>query len=353
VNILAEDNYYDLLGVEKSATQDEIKKAYRTLAKKYHPDRNPDEAAGEKLKDINAAYDVIGDPEKRANYDRYGTADAQGIDMSGFGDLFSSFFGGGRGRGRGFGGFGRRGGRGRAGPPPGQTLRLSINLTFEEAFFGTEKDIAFTRKIHCEECKGSGAAAGSSPVTCPTCRGQGQVARSMGFLSVAQTCPTCQGTGERIETPCKSCKGSGLQNERSEIPIPIPAGVEDGQGLRIPRGGNAGPRRGPHGDLIVMFAVEPHDTFIRRGLHIYLEQEIPFSLAVMGGETEVPTMHGSSKMKVSKSTEGGTLFRMKGKGVHTSDGRKGDQLVRVQIQIPRKLTKEQKEYLRKYSDIFT
>ncbi len=349
VNILAEDNYYDLLGVEKSATQDEIKKAYRTLAKKYHPDRNPDEAAGEKLKDINAAYDVIGDPEKRASYDRYGTADAQGIDMSGFGDLFSSFFGGGRG----FGGFGRRGGRGRAGPPAGQTLRLSINLTFEEAFFGTEKDIAFNRKIHCEECKGSGAAAGSSPVTCSTCGGQGQVARSMGFLSVAQTCPTCRGTGERIETPCKSCKGSGFQNERSEIPIPIPAGVEDGQGIRIQRGGNAGPRRGPHGDLIVMFAVESHDTFIRRGLHIYLEQEIPFPLAVTGGETEVPTMHGSSKMKVSKGTEGGTLFRMKGKGVHTSDGRKGDQLVRVQIQIPKKLSKDQKEYLRKYSDIFT
>lgn len=348
VYILAEDNYYDLLGIGKSATQDEIKKAYRILAKKYHPDRNPDEAAGEKLKDINAAYDVIGDPEKRADYDRYGTADAQGIDMSGFGDLFSSFFGGGRG----FGGFGRRGGRGRAGPPSGQTLRLSIGLTFEEAFFGTDKEIAFNRKIHCEECKGTGAAAGSSPVTCPTCRGQGQVARSMGFLSVAQTCPTCRGTGERIETPCKSCKGSGLQNERREMTIPIPAGVEDGQGIRIQGGGNAGTRRGPYGDLIVMFAVESHDTFVRRGLHIYLEQEIPFSLAVMGGETEVPTMHGSSKMKVSKGTEGGTLFRMKGKGVHTTDGRKGDQLVRVQIQIPKKLTKAQKEYLRQYSDIF-
>ena len=350
VNILAEDDYYGILGVEKSATQDEIKKAYRTLAKKYHPDRNPDKAAGEKLKEINAANDVLSDPEKRANYDRWGTADAQGIDMGDFGDLFSSFFGGGR---RGFGGFGRRGGRGRPGPPPGQTLRFTINLTFEEAFFGADKEIAFNRKIHCEECKGSGAAVGSSPVTCPTCRGQGQVARSMGFLSVAQTCPTCQGTGSRIEKPCKSCRGSGLKKDRSEITIPIPAGVEDGQGIRIQGGGNAGSRKGPHGDLIVMFAVEPHDMFVRRGLHIYVEQDIPFPLAVTGGETEVPTMHGSSKMKVSKRTKGGTLFRMKGKGVHTSDGRKGDQLVRVQIQIPKKLSKEQKEYLRQYSDIFT
>ncbi|TFG98799.1 molecular chaperone DnaJ [Candidatus Thorarchaeota archaeon] len=346
VNVLAEDDYYGILGVEKSATQEEIKKAYRTLAKTYHPDRNPDEGAGEKLKEINVAYDVLGNPEKRANYDRYGTADAQGIDMGGFQDLFSSFFGGGGG----FGGFGRSG---RSGPSPGQTLRMTISLSFEEAFFGTDKEIAFNRKVHCDECKGSGAAAGSSPVTCSTCRGQGQVARSMGFLSVAQTCPTCQGTGEKIDTPCKSCRGSGLQNERREITIPIPAGVEDGQGIRIQRGGNAGPRRGDHGDLIVMFEVEHHDIFVRRGLHVYMEQDIPFPLAVTGGETEVPTMYGSSKMKVSKGSEGGTLFRMKGKGVHTSDGRKGDQLVRVKIQIPKKINKEQIAYLDQYSDYFT
>jgi len=349
VNILAEDDYYGILGVEKSATQEEIKKAYRTLAKKYHPDRNPDEAAGEKLKSINAAYDVLGDPEKRANYDRYGTADAQGIDMGGFQDFISSFFGGGGGFSGFGGGFGRRG---RAGPPAGQTLRLTIDLTFDEAFFGTDKEIAFNRKVHCDECKGSGAAAGSSPVTCPTCRGQGQIARSMGFLSVAQTCPTCQGTGERIDKPCNSCKGSGLQNERKKITIPIPPGVEDGQGIRIQGGGSAGSRRGPHGDLIVMFEVAHHDIFVRRGLHVYMEQDIPFPLAVTGGETEVPTMRGSSKMKVSKGTESGTLFRMKGKGVHTSDGRKGDQLVRVNILIPKKLSKEQKAYLDQYSEYF-
>ena len=351
MNILAEDDHYRTLGVDKSATEDEIKKAYRTLAKKYHPDRNPDPSASEKLKEINAAYDIIGDPEKRASYDRYGTADAQGIDMGGFGDLFRSFFGGGGG---GFGGFGGGfGRRGRAGPPPGQTLRMTINLTFDEAFFGADKEIAFNRKVHCEDCKGSGAAEGSSPVTCTTCRGQGQVARSMGFLQVAQTCPTCRGTGERINDPCKSCKGSGLQSERKEVNIPIPAGVEDGQGIRIQGGGNAGSRRGPHGDLIVMFEVDSHDMFVRRGLHVYMEHDIPFPLAVTGGETEVTTMRGSSKMKVSKGTEGGKLFRMKGKGVHTADGRKGDQLVRVNIQIPKKLNKEQKEYLRQYSDYFT
>ncbi|MGY5858435.1 MAG: molecular chaperone DnaJ [Candidatus Thorarchaeota archaeon] len=348
---MAEDDYYAILGVEKSATQDEIKKAYRTLAKKYHPDRNPAEEAGEKLKVINAAYDILGDPQKRADYDRWGTADRQGIDMGDIGDLFGALFG--RGRGGGFtgfggGGFGRRG---RAGPPPGRTLRVTIKLTFDEAFFGADKNKAFNRKIHCEACKGSGAAEGSSPVTCTTCHGHGQVARSMGFISVAQTCPTCRGTGERIESPCKACKGSGLQKERKEITIPVPAGIEDGQGIRIQGGGDAGSRRGPHGDLIVMFEVESHDIFVRRGLHVYMEQDIPFPLAVTGGETEVVTMHGSSVMKVSKGTEGGKLFRMKGKGVHTGS-RKGDQLVRVNIQIPKKLSKEQKEYLSQYSDYF-
>lgn len=347
VTILAEDDYYHILGVDKSATQEEIKKAYRILAKKYHPDRNPDPAAGEKLKEINVAYDVLGDPEKRANYDRWGTADEQGIDMGGIGDLFSSLFG--RGGGFGFGGFGRRG---RAGPPPGRTLRVTIDLTFEEAFFGTEKKKAFNRKVHCTTCNGSGAEPGSSPVTCPTCRGQGQVARSMGFISVAQTCPTCHGSGERIDKPCKSCRGTGLQDERKEIDIPVPPGVEDGQGIRIQGGGDAGPNGGPNGDLIVMFSVAHHDIFVRRGLHVYMEQDIPFPIAVTGGEIEVITMHGASKIKISKGTEGGTLFRMKGKGVHTNDGRKGDQLVRVNIEIPTKLSKEQKAYLEKYSDYF-
>jgi molecular chaperone DnaJ len=346
---LAEDDYYDILGVSRSATPDEIKKAYRRLAREYHPDRNPDSGAEEKLKRVNEAYDVLSDSEKRTNYDRYGTADFQGINMDGFGDIFSSLF-------RGFGGFGDMGfgRRGRAGPPPGQTLRMTIKLTFEEAFFGAEKEIAFRRKINCEKCGGNGAKPGSSPTQCRTCGGQGQVVRSMGgFMSVAQTCPTCRGLGESIESPCPDCKGEGLQNERKETSVPIPPGIEDGQGIRIQGGGNFGPRGGPPGDLILMFSVEPHDSFVRRGLHVYMETDIPFSIAVIGGEVEVPTMWGASKIKVKRGTEGGTLFRMKGKGVHTEDGRSGDQLVRVNIHIPQKLSKEQKEYLSKFDDVFS
>jgi len=341
---LAEDDFYDILGVSRSATQDEIKKAYRQMAKEFHPDRNPDKNAEEKLKRVNEAYDVLSDSEKRANYDRYGTADFQGISMDGFGDLFSSIF-------RGFGGFG--GGRGRAGPPAGQTLRMTIKLSFLEAFFGTEKEIAFRRKIKCETCGGNGAEPGSSPIKCRTCGGQGQVVRSMGgFMSVAQTCPTCRGLGESIDSPCTECKGQGLQNERKETTIPIPPGVEDGQGIRVQGGGNFGPRGGPAGDLILMFRVEPHDDFVRRGLHVYMETDIPFSIAVMGGVVEVPTLWGDSKIKVKRGTEGGTLFRMKGKGVHTEDGRTGDQLVRVNIHIPKKLSKEQKKYISEFDDVF-
>lgn len=343
---MAEDDFYNLLGVNRRATQDEIKKAYRRLAKEYHPDRNPDKVANEKLKRVNEAYDVLSDPEKRANYDRYGTADFQGINMDGFGDIFSSLF-------RGFGGFGGGRGRGRAGPPPGQTLRMTIKLTFLEAFFGTEKEIAFRRKIKCETCGGNGAKPGSSPTQCRTCGGQGQVVRSMGgFMSVAQTCPTCRGLGESIDSPCSDCRGQGIQNERKETTVPIPPGVEDGQGIRIQGGGNFGPRGGPPGDLILMFSVEPHDTFVRRGLHVYMETDIPFSVAAMGGEIEVETLWGASKMKVKKGTAGGTVFRMKGKGVHTEDSRSGDQLVRVNIHIPKKLSKKQKEYLAQFDDVF-
>ncbi len=344
---MAEDDYYNILGINRSATQDDIKKAFRQLAKKYHPDRNPDNPNAEDMfKKITEAYDVLSDPEKRSNYDRYGTADSQGVDMGGFEDLISQVFGG-------FGGFGGMGRRGPTGPPKGQTLRMKIDLTFEEAFFGTEKEIAFRRHIHCSKCNGSGAEPGSSPKTCRSCNGRGQVVRTMGgFMQVASTCPTCDGLGEVIESKCSSCRGTGLETERREVTLPVPPGVEDGMGQRIRGGGNAGPRRGPYGDLIIIFEVEPHKTFIRRGLHIYLEHDIPFSLAALGGEMEVLTMHGSSVMKVKPGTEGGTVLRMKGKGVHTQDGRTGDQLVRVNIHIPKKLSKEQKEYLKQFDDAF-
>jgi molecular chaperone DnaJ len=341
---LAEDDYYDILGVDRNATQDEIKRAYRRLAKKYHPDRNPDnKQAEEKLKEINKAYEVLKDPEKRANYDRFGTAETDGIRMDGLGDLFRQFFGG-------FGGFGRSR---RSGPPPGEDLRIRINLTFEEAFFGTKKKIAFQRKVKCDECGGTGAAEGTSPRTCSQCHGRGQVMRSMGgFMRVSQTCPRCHGSGEIIDTPCSECDGSGLKTERKEIEIPIPAGVEDGMGQRIRGAGNAGARGGAYGDLIIMFSVDSHDQFVRRGLHVYTEMDIPFSVAVLGGEIEIPTMYGTSKMDIPSGTEGGKLFRMRGKGVHADDGREGDQLVRVHIDIPENLSDQQREYLEKFGELF-
>jgi len=323
------------------------------LAKEYHPDLHPgDKAAEEKFKKINEAYEVLSDSDKRANYDRYGTADARGINWdaeTGFGDIFSQIF-------RDFSGFGFRdmGGVGRAGPPPGDNLRVTIKLTFEEAFFGSEKEIAFQRLVKCDTCGGSGAKPGSSPVRCRTCGGRGQVVKSMGgFMTIAQTCPTCGGRGESIGFQCSKCRGSGVMKERREIKIPAPAGVEDGMYQRIRGGGNAGERGGPHGDLIVVYVVEAHDKFIRRGLHVYSEMSIPFFIAVLGGEVEVSTMYGVSKMKVGKGTESGSLFRLREKGVHAADGRKGDQLVRVNINVPKSLTKEQQEYLRRFEEVFS
>ncbi len=342
----SDDDYYEILGVSRNATQEEIKRAYRRLAKEYHPDRNPgDKEAEEKLKKINEAYSVLSDPEKRANYDRYGTADFQRIDMDGFSELFREFF-------RGFGGF-DFGPRARRGPMRGRDLRLNIRLTFEEAFFGTKKKVAFKRRVPCKTCRGTGAAPGTSPSRCPTCGGRGQVIQSMGgFLTVSQTCPTCQGLGEVVTTPCPTCRGTGLESQRVEVEIPIPPGVEDEMYQRISGAGDAGPRGGPPGDLIIVFSVQSHEKFVRRGLHTYIEIDIPFDIAVLGGTVQVPTMWGSSEIKIPRGTRDGTLFRMKGKGVHTNDGRKGDQLVRVHIEIPEKLTRVQREYLERFREVF-
>ncbi len=343
---MAVNDFYETLGVNRNATQDEIKKAYRKLAKKHHPDRNPnDRAAEERLKAVNEAYDTIGDPEKRANYDRYGTADFQGIDMDGFGSIFDQIFRG----------FGFRGGTASQyssrGPPQGESLRLTIPLTFDEAFFGVEKEVAIRRKIKCKTCTGSGAEPGTSPVRCRTCNGRGQIMQTMGgFMRVLQTCPTCRGIGQIIQSKCKVCRGSGLERTRVELNFPIPPGVEDGMSQRLRGGGNAGPRGGPPGDLLVVFSVEPHDVFVRKGLHVFLDTYIPYSTAVLGGEVEVETMWGTSKLKIKKGTNGGTVLRMKGKGVHANHGRKGDQMVRVEIHIPRKPNKAQQKALQSISE---
>ncbi|MFW9909661.1 MAG: molecular chaperone DnaJ, partial [Candidatus Thorarchaeota archaeon] len=309
---MANEDYYALLGVNRNASQDEIKAAYRKLAKELHPDRNPgDTKAEERLKVINAAYDVLSDPQKKATYDKYGTADFQGINMDDVGSLFDQLF-------RQFGfATGRRGREAAGGPPQGESLRVTIPLTFEEAFFGIDKEVALRRKVRCATCSGSGAAPGTAPIRCKTCNGRGQVTREMGgFMRVSQTCPTCRGAGESIESPCSACRGTGLETTRMELKVPIPAGIEDNVVQRIRGAGNAGPRGGPPGDLIVVFQVEPHDVFVRRGLHVFMDMEIPFSVATLGGEVEVPTMWGTSKLSIKKGTTGGTILRMKGKGVH-------------------------------------
>lgn len=331
--------------MSRSASDEEIKKAYRRLAKQYHPDRNPgDNEAEEKFKRINEAYDVLSDPQRRSNYDRYGTPDGPGMGMDGWSFSFGSgftdieeilggLFGGGR----------------RQRRRSGEDLILDINLTFEEAFFGTEKEITFDRLMPCETCGGSGAKEGSISRTCPRCRGHG--ALSTGFFG-STTCPTCRGSGRVIESPCSSCNGVGLQPQKVETAVRIPPGVEDGLTQLVRGSGHFAPHGGQPGRMVVRFNVESHDIFIRRGLHVYVELDIPFSIAALGGKIEVPTMWGASEIKVSPGTEGQTLFRMRGKGVHTNDGQQGDQLVRVVINIPRNLTKEQKEYLKQFGEVF-
>lgn len=345
---MAEDDLYERLGVSRTASDEEIKRAYRRLAKKYHPDRNPgDKHAEEMFKKINEAYEILSNPEKRANYDRYGTPDGPGAGMegwsfsfgSGFEDLeeiLSGFFGG----------------RSRRRSRSGEDLQLEIELTFDEAFFGCEKDISFYRYVPCEKCNGTGAKKGTSPRTCPTCRGRGIDPRYGLGLFGARACPTCRGTGEIIDNPCNTCHGTGLVKKKIETTVRIPPGVENGVTQVIRGSGHFGPRGGPPGRMLVAFRVKPHKIFIRRGLHVYMELEIPFSIAVLGGKVEVPTMWGKSEINVKPGTEGQTLFRMRGKGVHTNDGRQGDQLVRVKIKIPKKLTKEQKRYLEKFNEIF-
>ncbi len=343
VTLLADEDYYEILGVKRSATPAEIKKAYRKLARELHPDKNPgDTKAEERLKLVNAAYDVLSDPQKKATYDQYGTADFQGVRMDDIGAVFDQLF-------RQFGfQTGRRTQQAPGGPPQGESLRVSIPLTFEEAFMGIDKEVAIRRKIRCSVCSGTGAAPGTSPVRCPTCNGRGQITREMGgFMRVSQTCPTCRGAGESIDTPCTNCRGSGTETTRMELTVPIPAGIEDGVVQRIRGAGNVGPRGGPPGDLIVVFQVEPHDVFVRKGLHVFMNMEIPFSVATLGGEIEVPTMWGTSKLRIQKGTVGGSILRMKGKGVHADDGRKGDHLIQVEIRVPEKLSKAQERLLRK------
>ena len=357
-------DYYEVLGVSKGASDDEIKKAYRKLAKKYHPDMNPgDKEAEAKFKEVNEAYSVLSDEQKRARYDQFGHAGVDpnygaggpgggfgGFDMGDIdlGDIFGSFFGGG-----GFGGFGG-GGAWRNGPQKGESLRANLTITFEEAAFGCEKEINLNRTEECDECHGSGCQPGTTAETCPDCRGTGVVRvqqRTGGFaFSSTAACTRCRGTGKIIHSPCKSCGGSGSVKKSKRITVTIPAGIDDGQAVSLRGQGNAGKNGGPAGDLIVGVRVKPHPQFRRDGTTVLYEQPVTFFQAAMGAELEIPTIDGKVKYTLPAGTQTGTTFRLRGKGIPELRGRgRGDQYVTIRVQVPTSMNAEQKEALRAFA----
>ena len=344
-------DYYEVLGVSRGASEDEIKKAYKKMARKYHPDLNPgDKTAEEKFKEVNEAYEVLSDADKKARYDQYGHA---GVDPNfgagGFGDLgdiFGSFFGGG------FGG-GRR--TNPNAPQRGESIRMSIAISFEEAAFGCEKAVTVERYETCDTCHGNGCAPGTSPEVCPDCHGTGtvQVRRQtpMGVFATSSPCPKCGGKGRIIHQPCKDCRGSGMVRKKKTIQASIPAGIDNGQTISIRGQGNAGKNGGPAGDLLITITVRPHEMFRREGTSVLCEAPITFTQAVLGAELEIPTIDGKVKYTLPEGTQSGTTFRLKGKGIPSINGRgRGDQYVTVYIETPKNLNKEQKEALKKFAE---
>ncbi len=349
-------DYYEVLGVSRGATEDELKKAYRKLAKRYHPDMNPgDKTAEAKFKEVNEAYEVLSDKDKRARYDQFGHAGVDpnfgagggfgGFDMGDLdlGDIFGSFFGGGFG-----GGFG---GQSRASAPQkGDTLRASLTVTFEEAAFGCEKEIELNRTETCDVCQGSGCQPGTTAETCPDCRGTGvvRIQRGGGGFSFSTTapCAKCRGTGKIIHSPCKACGGAGSVKKRQRIKITVPAGIDDGQAISLRGQGSAGRNGGPAGDLLVGIRVKPHDRFQRDGTTVLYEQPVSFYQAAAGAELEIPTIDGKVKYDLPAGTQTGTTFRLRGKGIPELRGRgRGDQYVTIKVQVPTSLTAEQREAL--------
>lgn len=352
-----ERDYYEVLGVARDATADQIKKAYRKLAIQYHPDKNPgNKAAEEKFKELGQAYEVLSDEEKRAAYDRYGHAafSGPGGGGGGFGgfhdasDIFSQVFGGAFGEFFGGGGGGRRE---RSGKQRGSDLRYDLEISLEEAVDGVEKELEIERQAGCESCHGSGSRGSGGTRTCSTCGGRGVIARQAGIFIQQSTCPECRGAGETVSDPCPTCRGEGRVQKASRIKIRIPAGVDTGNRLRSSGNGDAGVRGGAAGDLYVFLHVRDHDVFERDGRDLHCEVPLPFSTAALGGELQVPTLHGKTSIKIPAGTQGGTVFRVRDQGVKDLSGtRKGDLHVRVQVEVPTKLNSQQQEKLRAFAE---
>ena len=365
---MAEENYYTLLGVEKGATEEELKKAYRKKAVQFHPDKNPgNKEAEEMFKKVSEAYEVLKDPQKRAAYDQYGhRAFTQqggagprgpgGMGGGGFHDPFDIFrevFGQ-QGGGGGGGIFDQMfGGGGGGSDRDGSDLRYDLEITLEEAAKGIEKEITFRRLHACERCDGSGAEPGSKRVTCPTCRGAGQIRRSGGIITFAQTCPTCGGSGQKIEKACTACRGEGRTAKTAKVNVRIPPGVDTGTRLRSSGNGEAGLAGGQNGDLYIVINVRQHELFERQDDDLFCEIPIKFTLAALGGTLEIPTLSGKASLKVPSGTQSGTTFRLRGKGMPSlrSRGHTGDQLVRVHVEVPTKLNSEEEKILKDFARV--
>ena len=363
----AKRDYYEVLEVERAATAEEIKKAYRKLAVKYHPDKNPgDKAAEEKFKELGEAYEALSDPQKRGAYDQFGHAAFDPRMRAGAGaargsaggfhdpfDIFREVFAGGGGGGGSifeeF--FGEQQRSNPTGPRRGSDLRYDLELEFEEAVLGCEKEINISKLDQCETCHGAGGEQGSSVKPCGTCGGRGQIIRSKGIFSVAQNCPDCDGAGRKIDKPCRQCRGSGRRERASKIKLKIPPGVDNGARLRSAGNGESGTRGGPSGDLYVVLHVREHGLFSRDGDDLICEVPISFTQAALGADVDVPTMAGRSTVRLPSGTQHGTVFRIRGKGVQNIQGHGvGDLLVRVQIEVPTKLTAEQRAKLVEFAD---
>lgn len=344
---MSKRDYYEVLGVAKGVSDDELKKAFRKLAIQHHPDRNPgDKTAEEKFKELNEAYQVLSDPQRKAAYDQFGHAGLGGMGGGGFDQGFGSFtdifdnlfndiFGG--------------GGQGRGGQRGGVDLRYQLQIAFEEAAFGVEKKIHFEKESVCETCSGSGAKAGTKPKMCKQCKGSGQVRFNQGFFVLSRTCTACSGRGEIIEDKCQTCRGQGRTKKKTEVVVKIPAGIDSGQRLRLKGEGEASTPGGTPGDLYVEVQVQDHALFRREGEHIILEMPIGLVQAALGSDLDVPTLGGTTQLKVPAGTQSGELFRLKGKGIRRLNGSGfGDQVVRVHVEVPQKLTRRQRELLEEF-----